>query len=114
VAIALQGLLAIIIAFWGRYEQILNYVVSMDFIFFGLTACCVFVFRKRDTNVAAGANEKITRVPGHPFTTLLFVTACWLVVINTIVNYPSNTLIGMAILAAGVPAYLFWSWRNRS
>jgi len=113
VAIALQGLLAIIIAFWGRYEQILNYVVSMDFIFFGLTACCVFVLRKRDANNTAQTNGKVTRVPGHPFTTLLFITACWLVVINTIVNYPSNTLIGMAILAAGVPAYLFWSWRNR-
>ncbi|HKE56914.1 MAG TPA: amino acid permease, partial [Pyrinomonadaceae bacterium] len=113
VAIGLQGLLAIIIAFWGKYEQILNYVVSMDFIFFGLTACCIFVFRKRDTNIY-GANGKITRVPGHPLTTLLFVTACWLVVINTIVNYPSNTLIGMAILAAGVPAYLFWSRRNRT
>src|SRR4029079_9086506 len=30
-AITLQGLLAIVIALWGRYEQILNYVVSMDF-----------------------------------------------------------------------------------
>src|SRR5687767_13288319 len=44
VAIALQGLLAIVIALSGRYEQILNYVVSVDFIFFGLTAICIFVF----------------------------------------------------------------------
>jgi APA family basic amino acid/polyamine antiporter len=108
VAIALQGILAIIIAFWGRYEQILNYVVSMDFIFFGLTACCVFVFRKRAALPAHSA-----RTPGHPFTTLLFIAACWLVVINTIIRYPSNTLVGMAILAAGVPAYLFWSRRNK-
>jgi basic amino acid/polyamine antiporter, APA family len=113
VAISLQGLLAIIIAFWGRYEQILNYVVSMDFIFFGLTACCVFVFRNRESRATAPSNRRITRVPGHPFTTLLFVIACWAVVINTIVNYPSNTLIGIAILAAGLPAYLFWSWRNK-
>ena len=103
VAIALQGILAIIIAFWGRYEQILNYVVSMDFIFFGLTACCVFVFRKRSPQTI-----QTIRTPGHPFTTLLFIAACWLVVINTIIHYPSNTLIGMAILVAGIPAYLFW------
>src|SRR5579863_5103949 len=37
-AIALQGLLATVIALSGRYEQILNYVVSVDFISFGLTA----------------------------------------------------------------------------
>jgi APA family basic amino acid/polyamine antiporter len=107
VAIALQGALAILIAFWGRYEHILNYVVSMDFIFFGLTACCIFVFRKRE-----GQRSHSIRTPGHPFTTLLFIAACWLVVMNTIIRYPGNTLIGMAILAAGVPAYFFWSRRS--
>jgi APA family basic amino acid/polyamine antiporter len=115
VAIALQGLLAIVIAFWGRYEQILNYVVSMDFIFFGLTACCIFVFRKRQKVGGPDAPvAQIARVPAHPLTTVLFVAACWLVVINTIYRYPRNTLIGVVILAAGVPAYLFWSWRNRT
>jgi len=109
VAIGLQGLLAIVISFWGKYEQILNYVVSMDFIFFGLTACCIFVFRKRE-----GLPTNSTRTPGHPFTTLLFIAACWLVVINTIIRYPSNTLIGIAILAAGVPAYIFWSKRSQN
>ena len=48
VAIALQGVLAIVIALLGTYERILNYVVSVDLIFFGLTACCIFVFRKRE------------------------------------------------------------------
>ena len=104
VAIALQGVLAIVIAFWGRYDQILNYVVSMDFIFFGLTACCVFVFRKR-----AGALTAPKRIPGHPLTTILFILACWLVVINTIIRYPRNTLLGMVILALGVPAYFIFS-----
>ncbi len=116
VAIGLQGSLAIVIALWGAYEQILNYVVSMDFIFFGLTACCIFMFRRQrlPVEVAEDGNARIIRVPGHPVTTLLFVAACWLVVINTIYKYPSNTLIGMAILIAGIPAYMFWRWRNRS
>ena len=54
VAIALQGMLAIVIALSGRYEQILNYVVSVDFIFFGLTATCIFVFRRRKENRDVG------------------------------------------------------------
>jgi APA family basic amino acid/polyamine antiporter len=111
-AIGLQGLLAIIITFLGHYEQILNYVVSMDFIFFGLTACCIFVFRKR-ARAGAGEDVALTKVPGHPLTTILFVAASWLVVLNTIYKYPGNTLIGMAILAAGVPAYLFWNRKNK-
>jgi APA family basic amino acid/polyamine antiporter len=111
VAIAVQGAFAILIALWGRYEDILNYVVSMDFIFFGLTACCIFVFRRR-----AGANDRkqITRVPGHPFTTAIFIAVSWLVVVNTIYHNPRNTLIGVAILIAGIPAYLFWQWRKRN
>lgn len=105
IAIALQGLLAIVIAFWGRYEEILSYVVSVDFIFFGLTALCLFRLRR---------NEKIAkiRVPGHPFTTVFFVAVCWIVVVNTIYRYPENTLIGLGILLAGIPAYLFWKWKN--
>lgn len=111
VAIILQGAFASIIALWGRYEQILNYVVSMDFIFFGLTACCIFIFRKRSS---ADGNGRITKVPGHPFTTAIFVAACWLVVINTIYRYPSNTIIGVTILAAGFPAYLFWRKKKQA
>ena len=111
VAIGVQGALAILIALWGRYEDILNYVVSMDFIFFGLTACCIFVFRRRATG---NDRKQITRVPGHPFTTAIFIAVCWLVVVNTIYHNPENTLIGVAILIAGIPAYLFWQWRKRN
>jgi APA family basic amino acid/polyamine antiporter len=115
VAIALQGLFAIVIALWGRYEQILNYVVSMDFIFFGLTACCLFVFRRQQLPAESEASRTfISKVPGHPITTALFIGSCWLVVINTIYRYPRNTLVGVAILIAGIPAYLFWNWRNHN
>jgi len=112
VAIALQGLLAVVIALSGRYEQILNYVVSVDFIFFGLTAICIFVFRRRKENPGDAEKNAITSVPGHPVTTGLFVLICWLVVINTVYKYPENTLIGLAILLAGIPAYFFWRRRN--
>ncbi len=112
-AIVIQGLLAIVIALSGRYEQILNYVVSVDFIFFGATATCIFVFRRRKTELqAAGSARRIATVPGHPVTTALFVAVCWLVVINTIYRYPENTLIGLAILLAGIPVFFFWRWRN--
>ena len=107
VAIALQGLLAIVIAFLGSYDRILNYVVSIDVIFFGLTACCIFVFRKRAGRESAG-------VPGHPVTTILFIAVCWSVAINTIYTFPHNTLIGVAILLAGLPAYWFWRSRRAS
>ena len=109
VAIALQGLLAIVLALVGEYDAILDYVVSVDVIFFGLTACCIFVFRRRLTQ---GEQKGATRVPGHPFTTIVFIAVCWLVAMNTIYQHPANTLMGVAIMLAGIPAYWFWRWRS--
>src|ERR1700730_6936674 len=105
IAIVLQSVWTVVIALSGRYEQILNYVVSMDFIFFGLTSSTLFVFRRRP--------ESVRTTPGHPWTTALFVAVCWLVVANTICRYPGNTLIGMSILLAGVPVYFLWGSLNR-
>ena len=114
VAILLQAAAAMVIALTGRYEQILNYVVSMDFIFFGLTATCLFVFRRRDSSSADNghATPGQYRAPGHPYTTITFIAISWFVVANTIYKYPDNTLVGMGILLAGVPVYYIWKWRN--
>jgi basic amino acid/polyamine antiporter, APA family len=107
IAIVLQGAAAVAIALSGTYGQILSYVVSVDFIFFGLTGAALFIYRRRD-------REKVGfNVPGHPFTTAFFVAACFLVVVATVVSNPKNSLIGYAILLAGVPACLYWQRKNR-
>lgn len=103
VAILVQAATAIVIALSGRYDQILSYVVAMDFLFFGLTASCLFVFRRQGPTP-----RSLARVPGHPVTTLLFIAACWLVVLATLVRYPVNTAIGLGLLLAGIPAYFLW------
>ncbi len=117
VAIVLQGVWATVIALSGRYEQILNYVVSTDFIFFGLTATCLFVFRGRDIRKSPAAESpsarRIPRMPGHPVTTALFVASCWLVVLSTIYKYPWNSAIGLTILLAGVPVYFTWGRKKK-
>jgi APA family basic amino acid/polyamine antiporter len=111
VAIAAQGVCAIAIALSGRYEQILSYVVSLDFLFFGLTAVCIFVLRRRDTRENSSAPSAF-RIPGHPFTTILFIAASWLVVLNTFYKFWESSRVGLAILLSGIPAYIFWSRRK--
>jgi APA family basic amino acid/polyamine antiporter len=105
-AIVLQGVFASIIALAGGYEQILNYVVSIDFIFFGLTGLSLFVFRRK----MGAAPEH--RTPGHPFTTIFFVSACWLVVLATFYHYPRNSVVGLGLLLLGIPVYFYWSRRK--
>lgn len=112
VAIALQGILAIIIALSGRYEQILNYVVSSDFIFFGMTASTIFIFRKRASR-PGGVDASAYRIPGHPFTTWFFVLASAAIVLNTIYTFPVNSLIGIGIVLSGIPVYFIWSGKEQ-
>jgi APA family basic amino acid/polyamine antiporter len=108
VAIVLQGITATVIAIAGGYEHILSYVVSIDFIFFGLTAASLFIFR-REPEPSSG----LYLTPGHPYTTALFVLASAGIVISTIASAPANTAIGLGILLAGIPVYLYWSQRTR-
>jgi APA family basic amino acid/polyamine antiporter len=103
-AIVLQGILAAVIACSGKYGQILNFEVTVDFISFGMTAAALFVFRRR-----LPAGEGIYRAPGHPFTTAVFVLSCAGIVGSAIAASPANSAIALGILAAGVPVYWYWS-----
>jgi APA family basic amino acid/polyamine antiporter len=104
-AIVLQGLASTAIACSGGYEQILNYVVSVDFISFGLTAAALFLLKG-----GRGANPS----PGHPYTTALFVLACAGIVGSVVATDPANSARGWAIILAGVPVYWYWSRRSRT
>jgi len=104
VAIAVQGIWASVIALSGRYEQILNYVVALDAVFFGLTGAALLVLRRRDPRPAGGG----FRMPGHPWTTSVFVAAFWALALNTVVRNPLSAGIGVLILLAGVPVYFLW------
>src|SRR5205085_212592 len=105
------GLWAVVIALTGTYSQVVNYVVAMDSIFFGLTGVCLVMLRRRDAPSLPSAIDY--RVPGHPWTTLLFIAAEWLVVISTFVRDPRRSSIGLAIALAGLPVYFFWRAKNR-
>jgi APA family basic amino acid/polyamine antiporter len=96
-AIALQAVLAVVIAFSGSYDRILNYVVSIDFIFFGLTGLAAI--RLKTGNTAAA---------------LFFTAICWITVVATIAKDPGTSSIGLCLLAAGVPVYWLWTRKGRS
>ncbi|PYJ49820.1 MAG: amino acid transporter [Verrucomicrobia bacterium] len=110
VAIGLQGMAATIIACSGTYGEILNFEVTVDFIFFGMTAASLFILRWRQI----GADAAIYRVPGHPFTTILFVLSCAGIVGSAIVASPANSAIALCILLAGLPVYYYWSRFRRT
>jgi basic amino acid/polyamine antiporter, APA family len=110
VAIVLQSTWSCVLALTGRYEQLLNYVVFADWIFFGLTVATVLVFRRR---VPIG-----TRLPGsfqtigYPVIPAGFVLIAASVVLSVVWADPGSALRGALLLAAGIPVYYWFAARN--
>ena len=104
VAILLQAVVASLIALSGSYEQIINWVVLPQWTFVWLSAIALFVFRRRD----AGKPAPFVRVPGHPYTTGLFVLALAGIFVSEIVIYPRDTMYGIAVLATGAVVFMAW------
>lgn len=103
-AILLLAAWTAILALSGTYEQILSYDIATNFLFFGLSASCLFVLRRHERGPAPPAY----RAPLHPFSTALFIAACGAIVAFSIWTHPLNSLIGYVIMALGVPPFLFW------
>src|SRR5215469_13733905 len=110
IAIILQGFAAILIACSGTYGEILNFEVTVDFIFFGMTAAALFILRRHEV----GSDTVTYRVPGHPFTTMLFVLSCAAIVLSAIIASPRNSAIALCIMLTGLPVYYFWRRLRRA
>jgi len=106
--LAVQCIATALITFSGRYDQILSYVVSMDFFFMALCAIALLIFRKRD----GAAPAQGILVPGDPWITVAFTAASFGLVAQSFYSSPRETAIGFAILLSGAPIYLFWGRRT--
>jgi|SRR5579871_1248585 len=103
VAIAIQGVWVCVLALSGSYEILFSYVIFAAWIFYGLAVLGVLVLRWKAPNA-----PRPYRMWGYPVTPLLFAGISFWFVVNTIVNNPQPSVIGLAIVASGVPVYYLW------
>jgi APA family basic amino acid/polyamine antiporter len=97
---------AVLLAATGTFEQLLTYVVFAGWIFYGLGALSIFVYRRKSPDMV-----RPFRVPGYPVTPVLFVAASAAIVLNTLFTQPGRAFLGLTVVLAGVPAYLLWRRR---
>ena len=98
-----QSLWGVALTLSGTYEQLYTYVIFAGLLFHVATAGAVIVLRKKRPEV-----KRPYRVFGYPWVPVLFVLASMLLLVNTLVEKPFESMIGLVLLAAGVPAYLWW------
>ena len=102
-SVILQGLISIVLALSGSFDQLTDYVVFAGWLFYALCAFSVIIFRKKLPTA-----ERSYRVWGYPIIPLLFVGCAILLLINTIITNPTSTAIGLGIIALGWPVYHFY------
>jgi len=103
-AIALHGAIAAIIALSGTYGQIVNWVTLPNWLFIGLVALSIFIYRKRDAHLPRPAFT----VPFHPWSTLILIAAILGIAASALINAPMDSLIGAVVLALGISFFYAW------
>ncbi len=106
-AIVAIAIWAAVLACTGTFEQLLTYVVFTGWIFYGLGALSVFVYRRREPHA-----PRPFRVPGYPLTPVLFVASAAALVLNTLITQPARAAAGVIAVLIGTPA--FYAWRAGS
>lgn len=109
-AIVLQAVWGILLVLTGTYGELVDSVVFADWIFFGLAGAAIFLFRRRIP--VASREPGMFRTPGYPFAPGLFVAAALCAVASAVLSNPRRAIVGTALLALGVPVYLFYSRRR--
>ncbi|MEW6338655.1 MAG: APC family permease [Acidobacteriota bacterium] len=98
-----QGAWAALLALSGSYNQLYTYAVFVGVLFHAATGAAVFVLRRRLPDA-----PRPYRAWGYPVVPALFVLASLWLVVNTLRERPLESLVGLGLLALGLPAYAFW------
>ena len=91
-----------VLALSGSYEQLFEYTLFASFIFHVITAIALFVLRRTQPDA-----RRPYRVIGYPWVPAVFLVAMAGLVLNTLIERPVQSLIGVAIVALGVPVF-YW------
>ncbi|HEX8136859.1 MAG TPA: amino acid permease [Pyrinomonadaceae bacterium] len=107
-ALVLQGIWASVLALSGSFDTLTDYVIFGSWIFYGLVTASVFIFRRKMPNA-----ERPYRAWGYPVVPVIFLLVTAWLLVNTLWTTPRQALIGLGLIALGLPVYWYWSRHNR-
>jgi len=102
-AIVLQAIWSSVLVATGSYRALFTRVIYTEWIFFALLAVGVVLLRRRPGYAPAW------RMPLVPIAPIVFAIVAAMIVVNQIRADLTNSAIGLAIVASGMPAYYFWT-----
>jgi APA family basic amino acid/polyamine antiporter len=109
ISIAGQAVWATVLILSGSLDSLGKYVAFAITLFAGVAVAAVFVLRAREPNA-----PRPFKAIGYPLTPAIFVLFSAAMVLNAIYREPRLSGIGLALIAAGIPLYFWFSSRARS
>jgi basic amino acid/polyamine antiporter, APA family len=102
---ALSGWAALLVL-TGRYDDLFTLVIFSSWILYAMTAASVIVLRRRRPDLA-----RPYRVLGYPIVPIFFVLVAVILLGSTLVRSPRESLMGLGLIAIGIPFYFYWKGR---
>ncbi len=106
-SIIVQGVVSILLALSGTFDQLTNYVVFSAWIFYAMVTGVVFVLRKKMPHA-----ERSYKTLGYPIVPIIFIILAVLLLVNTVIESPKESLIGLAFISAGIPFFFIFKKVN--
>jgi basic amino acid/polyamine antiporter, APA family len=103
-ALLAQGAWGSMLAISGKYDALTDSVMFASWLFYGLSAGALFVFRRSMADA-----PRAFRAPGYPLVPSIFVLATAALLVNTFIATPRQALQGVLMLLVGLPFYWYWS-----
>lgn len=107
VAIVALTVWSSVLALSGSYEQLFTYVMFASILFSVAAGMALFVLRRRQPD-----RPRPYRAWGYPVVPLIFIIGALAFVVNTLVERPTESLIGLGILLTGIPVYMYSTRRG--
>jgi basic amino acid/polyamine antiporter, APA family len=107
-SIVIQAIWSCILVLSGSFSQLLTYTVVAMLAFSIMTGSANLVLRRNRPDLG-----RPYRTFGFPWVPGVFVASYVLILVNTVISRPKEGLLGLAIVAMGVPVYFYWKKRPR-
>jgi APA family basic amino acid/polyamine antiporter len=106
-ALILQCVWSCVLALSGSFDTLTDYVIFAAWIFYALNTASVFIFRRRMPHA-----ERPYKTVGYPVLPVVFLLAAGYLIVNTVIATPTQALVGLGIIALGLPIYFYWARKN--
>ena len=106
-SLIVQAIISIALVLVRDLDQLTNLVIFSSMLFNTLTIGAVFIFRKKMPDL-----ERPYKAWGYPVTVVVTLLIFIGLMINTLVEDPVTSIIGLSVPALGFVCYHFFRWYN--